>query len=274
MVYKIVDAGRSMFFKVGYSVINMQMKNQKAQVTIFIIIAILIIAVVVLFFSFRGEIGKEKPVSPEIAPIQNFVEECIYDTGEDALYFIGLHGGYYLPNKFSNSLGIPYYIKDNKTLMPSKEKIELEVSKYIDEALPLCVGNFTEFENFQIRQGKIKTQTNILEEQVILNVDYPLTIIKGEEKSRIEKFENIKIPVRLGIIYNASSFIVSEHLKNTGEICMSCLLDLQTREGLSIMTQSEDNTIIYNIVDSESLLKEKENIFEPEKYSFRFAVEY
>ena len=38
-----------MFFKVGYSIINMQMKNQKAQVTIFIIIAILIIAGVVLF---------------------------------------------------------------------------------------------------------------------------------------------------------------------------------------------------------------------------------
>src|SRR3989344_9582616 len=140
------------------------MNKKSAQITIFIIIAILIIAAVVLFFSFRGGIQREKPASPEIAPIKIFVEECIYSVGEDALYFIGLHGGYYVPNKFSTSLGIPYYIKDNETLMPAKEKIELEISKYVDEALLLCAGNFSEFNNFQIAQGKPKTSANIFDE--------------------------------------------------------------------------------------------------------------
>src|SRR3989338_1457167 len=77
---------------------------------------------------------------------------------------------------------------------------------------------------FKIAQGKPKTSAKILDEKIILNVNYPLTIIREEEKSRIANFEN-EIPVRLGKIYNASSFIVSEHLKNTGEICMSCLLE-------------------------------------------------
>jgi len=263
------------------------MNKKRAQITIFIIIAILIIAAVVLFFSFRGGIQREKPASPEIAPIKIFVEECIYSVGEDALYFIGLHGGYYVPNKFSTSLGIPYYIKDNETLMPAKEKIELEIARYIDEALPLCAGNFkssqaaekfpgnfTEFDNFKITSGEVKTSAKIFDEKVILNVNYPLTIIREEEKSRISKFET-DIPVRLGIIYNASSFIVSEHLKNTGEICMSCLLELQEKENLSIMSQDsseESNTIIYNLFDETYLFKEK--IPETEKYLFRFAVEY
>ncbi len=246
------------------------MMNKEGQLTIFIIVAILIIAGIVLFFSLRGEIQKEQPLTPEITPIKNFVEGCIYDTGENSLYFTGLHGGYYLPPQFSTPLGVPYYIKNNKTLMPSEEKIELEISKYINEALPLCVGNFTEFQEFQITEGEIKTNTIILDNEIILNVEYPLTIIKDEEKSRIKKFENIKIPVRLGIIYNASSFIVNEHLKNTGEICMSCLLDLQTKEELSIMTQDEDDAIIYNIFDKNYLF---ENGGEPEKYLFRFAVE-
>ena len=248
------------------------MKN-RGQITIFIIIAILIIAVVVLFFSFRGGIGKEKPISPEIASIQNFVEECIYDTGESALYFIGLHGGYYLPSKFSTSLGIPYYIKGNQSLIPFKENIELEITEYVNEALFLCTGNFTEFEDFQIAQGKIKTQTLILDNEVILNVNYPLTIIKDDEKSRIKKFDEIKIPVRFGIIYNATNFIVNEHLKNTGEICMSCILDLQTKENILIMVQDDENTIIYNIFSDDYLFDNKEGV-EPEKYLFRFAVEY
>lgn len=253
------------------------MKRKKGQITIFIIIAVLIIAVVGLFFVFKGGIQKEKPVNPEVAPIQNFVEECIYDTGENALYFIGLHGGYYVPSKFSTFQGIPYYIKGNKTLMPTKEKIESEIAKYVNEALPLCTGNFTEFNDFQINQGIIKTQTIILDNEVILNVEYPLTITKGEEKSRIKKFDGIKIPVRLGIIHNASNFIVNEHLKNTGEICMSCLLDLQEKENLFIMTQdeiNEDNTIIYNVFDKTYLFKNKGGISEPEKYLFRFVIEY
>ncbi|MBI2004519.1 hypothetical protein HYS72_03595 [Candidatus Pacearchaeota archaeon] len=248
------------------------MLNKRGQLTIFIILAILIIAFVALFFVFRGGIQKEKPVSPEIAPIKNFVEECIYDAGEDALYFIGLHGGYYVPNKFSTSLGVPYYIKDNNTLMPSKEDIEIEISKYVDEALLLCAGNFTEFDNFQIASGKPKTSAKILDEKVILEVNYPLTIIRGEEKSRISEFKT-EIPVRLGRIYNAGSFIVSEHLK--GEICMSCLLELQEKENLSIMSQDsleESKTIIYNIFDESYLFKEK--IPEDERYLFRFAIEY
>ena len=116
-------------------------------------------------------------------------------------------------------------------VVPGGGAIELEISKYVDEALLLCAGNLSEFNNFQIAQGKPKTSAKIFDERVILNVNYPLTIIREEEKSRIAKFEN-EIPVRLGKIYNASSFIVSEHLKR--EICMSCLLDLQEKEKLSV----------------------------------------
>ena len=49
---------------------------KRGQLTIFIIVAILIIAFVVLFFVFRGGIQREKPASPEVVPIKNFVEEC------------------------------------------------------------------------------------------------------------------------------------------------------------------------------------------------------
>ena len=125
---------------------------------------------------------------------------------------------------------------------------------------------------FKIAQGKPKTSAKILDEKIILNVNYPLTIIREEEKSRIANFES-EIPVRLGRIYNASSFIVNEHLKR--EICMSCLLELQERENLSIMSQDsseESNTIIYNLFDETYLFEEK--IPETEKYLFRFAIEY
>ena len=95
-----------------------------------------------------------------------------------------------------------------------------------------------------------------------------------KKKLELKNLRGIKIPARLGIIYNVTDFIVNEHLKNTGEICMSCLLDLQTKEGLSIMAQTkkENNAIIYNIVDETYLFEE--NVLEPAQYNFRFALEY
>ena len=246
---------------------------KRGQVTIFLIIAILIIGAVALFFTLRGTLQGEEVYAPEVVPIANFVQECIDETSQDALYFIGLHGGYYFPAKLSTPLGIPYYLIDNETFFPSKEEIEIEISKYVDEALPSCTNNFTEFKNFQIKQGKIKTKTFIFDEEVVLNVEYPLAIKKGDSTFQIKDFET-ELPIRLGIVYNTSKFIVEQQISNKGEICINCLVDFQTKNEVYINIKSDNDIIVYEIVDFLSVLESQENIFEPEPYSFRFAVKY
>ena len=90
------------------------MKNRGGQLTIFIIIAILIIAVVALFFVFRRNLQLPgKPVSPETAEIQNFVQECLDDSLEKVVFRIGEGGGSYFPSSVASTplLDVPYYIK-------------------------------------------------------------------------------------------------------------------------------------------------------------------
>ena len=63
-------------FKLKYTKINM--KEKRGQLTIFIIVAILVIAIVALFFAFpklRTAVGIEKPLSPE-----KFIQTCLEDT--------------------------------------------------------------------------------------------------------------------------------------------------------------------------------------------------
>ena len=132
--------------------------NKKAQVTIFIIIALIIIAGVILFFTFRENVSEKTDYPPKTAGIYNFVEECIEQKGEEALYFIGQHGGYYFTPKPLVSPGIPFYLISGRNYSPSKEKIENEISKYINDALLECINNFTEFKEYQIEQGEIKTE--------------------------------------------------------------------------------------------------------------------
>ena len=55
---------------------------------------------------------------------------------------------------------------------------------------------------------------------------------------------------------------------------MSCLLDLQTKEGLSIMAQTKKKTMQLFIILLMKLSLFEENVLEPAQYNFRFALEY
>ncbi|MEK6821084.1 MAG: hypothetical protein AABY11_01650, partial [archaeon] len=75
--------------------------------------------------------------SSEIVPIQNFVQGCLDETLESAVFDIAEKGGYDDPSKIPSTelLDVPYYIKNNENLMPSKEKIQEEISKSVEENL-------------------------------------------------------------------------------------------------------------------------------------------
>ena len=245
------------------------MKNLRGQLTIFIIIAILIVAVVALFFSLRGNLKLPgKPASPETAEIQNFVQECLDDSLEEVVFKVGENGGYYFPPKVSTPvLEVPYYIKNNKNLMPSKEDIEREISRGIERELFFCIEDFTFFENeYEITKGKITPPEVVIEpERVLIEMNYPLTIQKGDSKSKIEDF-NSEVPVRLGIVYDAVARFVEEEIK-TPEMCVNCLLEV-LGEGLYINNFKEnDNTEIFVLTDYNSIINKK-------KFIYNFANEY
>src|SRR3989344_7141095 len=225
---------------------------KKAQLTIFIIIAILIVAVVVLFFTLRGNLNLSgKPVSPETAKIKNFVQECLDDSLEEVVFRVGENGGYYFLSSASATtpiLEIPYYIKNNKNLMPSKEKIQDEISKGVARELVFCIEDFTLFENeYEITKGKINFPEVIIEpERVLVDVNYPLTIQKGDSKSKIEDFSS-EVPVRFGIVYDAIAEFAAEDIK-TKNYCVSCLLDILGKNDLhSINFDHDSNTKLFII---------------------------
>ena len=129
------------------------MKNKKAQLTIFIIIAIFIIAVVVLFFTLKGTLQKEKPISPETAEIQNFVQTCLDEISESAIFDIA--------ERVRNIVGEDVTIviaktDDNRSYHISSEKIreELGFQAYhtIEEAVQDLVTSF--------QQKKISSATD------------------------------------------------------------------------------------------------------------------
>ena len=247
------------------------MKNKNAQLTIFIIISILIVAVVVLFFTLRGNLNLPgKPVSPETTKIKNFVQTCLDDSLESVVFKVGENGGYYFPSSAPATtpvLEIPYYIKDNNNLMPRKEKIQEQISKGVARELIFCLRDFTIFTNeYEITKGKINPPEVVIEpERVLVELNYPLTIKKGESHSKIEDF-NSEVPVRLGIVYDAVGEFAAGDLKTEG-ICVDCLLNIGEKYQILIDSYYSEETsdIIFIVIDEEEYFEKTEEVF---KYAF------
>ena len=252
---------------------NFLPENHRGQVTIFIIIAIILIVAVAFYFVLKDKADTDEPIYIESAQVYNFVQECLETTSKQSLYFIGLHGGYFIPPEKSTAYGVPYYIYLGDYLFPHINKIEEEISIFVESSLTLCTEDFEDFGSVVINQSEVRAITSVEGEFVSIKVNYPITIQKGESVSRIEDFE-VEIPVRLSVLYNASKFILDSHFENSGELCLSCLLEFQKENSLQINMQSNEETIVYEIVDTLSTLEIIKDEFEPENYKFRFAIKY
>ena len=238
---------------------------RKGQISIFIIIAIIIVGTVGLFFSLRNN-EQITFFSPKTDQIRNFVDECIEDISEETIRLIGQGGGYIYPPLKSNSLGNPYYYFEGKENIPSLTEIEKEISNYIEKKLFLCTKGFEQFLDYEIEQKTILVQTEINDQNILFHVIYPLSITRENNIILLREFE-IEIQSNL-----KQSYILAENITldiiNDGNICLSCILDFAENKNFEL------NILDYNL-DTEIFIIKDRNIKINEKYSeFIFAVKY
>ena len=67
--------------------------NKKAQVAIYVIIAIVVVGLIVLFFAIRGNILPQA-VPVELAPAFDYYQQCIEQEARGALDLAGTQGGH------------------------------------------------------------------------------------------------------------------------------------------------------------------------------------
>lgn len=237
--------------------------EKRAQVSLFVITAIIILGGISLYVVTRV-LPEIKHIDPEIAPLYATIEECMRTVGEDAIQLISRQGGYYHTPPLS-ALGIPYYLYERKNNAPHKEEIEIALAEYMSEHLSSC----TQFEmqsDYTINKGKITTLVTIGDDNVVFNVNYPLSIQKGEKSYDLDRFE-IELPVRLGVIYDSAYHIVENELGDS-YICVDCMDYFAETYALNIkLITYTDTTVIISIRDEQSTIKE-------EALTFNFLNQY
>ena len=165
--------------------------NQKGQVTLFIILGIVLLIILVLIILLQKEIVTITPgkIIPEAKDkIETQITSCLQEVGEDALFIIGLQGGYL---EFSDTQlrdgnyilqtpvnPTPYWAYGNTIEIPTLESIKQSVDKHIEEKIHDCVfpAGLQNEEFTFVPQGSITSNTEFTNNGVLFNVDWEIDV--------------------------------------------------------------------------------------------------
>lgn len=243
---------------------------KKAQITVFIIIGILILAAGgFVFFSASKSREKSAPDRISSDPLEMHISQCLEKTAKSALIMAGIDGGIKDSQDYIGFFGgkTPYYYGTQDSIVPSLQQVEGYLSDYLNSNLNDCI-NFSAFPDYKIN-GQSSTPTgkaSINQNYVLFSLDYPLTITKGQTKKELPSL-SVKMNSRIKALHNVSSQYIEEHKKNPDYICMTCLVRLGRDNNVFIKTYTLDDTVAYEVIDNTTKLDGRE-------YIYMFAIKY
>ena len=156
-----------------------------------------------------------------------------------------------MPPEISSDLGFPYYYYNNQNYMPSKIRIEEEMSNFIGERILNCTSDFKGFSDLKIESANPLSKASIRDEKVVFSIDFPISIETDSGTSELKNF-NSEVSVRFGIVYDSVAELMQEQMSHAG-VCMNCALDIALKNDLYVDMQDYGNeTILFDFRDENS----------------------
>jgi hypothetical protein len=112
----------------------MQKIKARGQLFLYIIIAILIIAIGLLVYFISQEVKKARWSEEEMQAVKNGIKDCLEKGLKEGIWLLARQGGYYeLPSESAEFLGerAAFYLKQGKSLIPTKRTLELQLRNYL-----------------------------------------------------------------------------------------------------------------------------------------------
>jgi hypothetical protein len=202
------------------------MKNRdnekRGQTTIFIIIAVVIVALVIIFIAYRSSDISTEQFPPSLEPVYSYLLGCIEEEAWLGIRILEAQGGYielpefepgsaYMP--FSSQLdflGTPipywYYVSGNnvqKEQIPSESAMRRELSKFVEERIKDCDFDIYSAQGFEIEKGEPRVNAVIRDDEVEVKVSMDFIVRKGFDSA--EAIEHtVVVDSSLGSLYGAA----------------------------------------------------------------------
>ncbi len=193
--------------------------NKSGQVTIFVILAIVLVVAVSAYFIFKDTL-LPSGISPTFEPVEAQFLDCLGEKTSNGIMILETQGGYIeLPNfipgsrhmPFSSELtflgvDIPYWhtISGNNieiTQVPMKKDLQNQLANYLEEEIQDC--KFSSFiqEGYQISSGDSEVEVLIEDNYVRVFLEMDLNMKMGEERAVIADHK-IEIDSNLGSLHD------------------------------------------------------------------------
>ena len=206
-----------------FSCCNFFPKNSKGQLTIFVIAAIFIVAGVLIFFAYQGNLQNQIP--PNLEPVYTTFISCLQEDALSGIDVLESQGGYIeLPDFESGSAYMPfssqldflgnpipywYYVSGNniqREQVPTKSQMEEQLEVYINDKIKNCRFDNYYDDDFYIFLENPQARVNIQNERVDVSLDAALTISKGDENAIANNHE-VSINSELGALFESANKI-------------------------------------------------------------------
>lgn len=194
------------------------MLSKKGQVTLFVIIAILVVALVAGFFVFKDRLIKPK-LSSGFDEIYNSFIFCVEEDLSSGIAILESQGGYIdLPEfetgsrlyPFSSQLDflgnpIPYwyYVSASgfqRSQVPSKSDMENELETFVEQNVRNCfLGDYSS-EGYELTFSEPRARVDIKDGSVSLDLDMDFSIERDGESSFVRNHD-VEVNSNLGSLY-------------------------------------------------------------------------
>jgi hypothetical protein len=200
----------------------MMMKNKKAQVTLFVIIAIVMVASIGLIYYLQA---KPTAIPSEFQPVENYFLDCLGNGMQQGAELLGAQAGYielpkfeqgssYMPfssqlDFFGNAVPYWFYISGNNIVrqqVPSLKEMEKQLANFLQDEVEKCDFSVFEQQGFEISEGNAKASVSIKENAISANLDFGLTLKHGETTIKVASHK-AEIKSKLGKFYNIAQKI-------------------------------------------------------------------
>ena len=199
--------------------------NKRGQVTIFILLGLLIIAIIgLVYFLRQPNINITNIITTRTVSLKDNVNDCLKKTSNEGLTLIGKQGGDISPNFYLNYCNketcdqVAYlcYVDGYNSCTNLRpfldEHIKDELKQYVEKNIKSCI-NLDNWRNigYEVNEDDVNVNVEIGERNVLVLMDYDISIIKDQVTQSENKFSQ-SLPVPIGLITQATKDIVASEI--------------------------------------------------------------
>jgi len=173
---------------------------KKAQVTLFVIIAIVIVAGILLFFLVRNNVISIPGITPAMPDVQSIIDKCVRDATSDVINLMLPTGGFISPDNYklyeNNKVQYLCYNSNYYQTCINQQPLYIqhlqsEIKSYITPKVEECFNNLEKDlrkKGFDVSSQNEEVSVVLVPKQADVFIDKNIQISRNDETKNFDKF--------------------------------------------------------------------------------------